>query len=92
MARSPWLAGFAFLHTQDYLPSGCTIHSGLDPLKSIINQENAHRLAYRTIYLMEAFSQLRFPLLKQPYPHTGLRADALHRQSPSTYYFEPGSL
>lgn len=26
-----WLAGSAFVHTQDFLPSGGTIHSGLDP-------------------------------------------------------------
>lgn len=58
-----WLAGSAFVYTQDFLPSGSTIHSGLDPPKSIINQENACSCLQDN--LKEAFSLLRFCFLKQ---------------------------
>lgn len=58
-----WLAGSAFVHTQDFLPSGSTIHSGLNPPKSIINQENARSCLQDN--LKEAFSLLRFCFLKQ---------------------------
>lgn len=60
---SQWLAGSAFVHTQDSLPSGATIHSGLDLPKSIMNQENACSCLQDN--LKEAFSLLRFPFLKK---------------------------
>lgn len=75
---SQWLAGSDFVHNQDSWPSGGTIHSGLDPPKSIMNQENACSCLQDN--LKEAFSLLRFPFLKQLWPPTGLGEDALLRQ------------
>lgn len=55
-----WLAQRSFFYTtQDYLLRGGA-PTGLGPPTSVINQENAHRLASR---LMKT-SQLRLPLLR----------------------------
>lgn len=40
LACSPWLAQIVYYATQDYFPTGDTIHSGLGAPTSVINQEN----------------------------------------------------
>ena len=59
---SQWFMQPTLLYNQGYLPMGVTAHSELCPAilpTSIINQENAYRVAY--LQSDGAFSQLKFP-------------------------------
>lgn len=51
---------------QDHLPRGGLPHSGLGPITSITNQENAHKLAYRPLCWSGAIFPTEVPSSQMP--------------------------